>query len=582
MKLAGFSMTQDVKKEKELKGFDQIYSRIPHLSFYQICILLFSSYTIILSGAVQNASVILNAKPEEYRCVPEGLNSTDYQLIDLLSPPNPCRVYDLRNVTENCDLDDPKSCLDLIETEQCGKCENGFVYSPNNTFQETVVSRFDWICEDSLFPASSISTSVFMLGLLVGALSFGRISDVLGRKRGLMLAHSLCLITNLMLYWTDGPVSFTLMRFLAGAFAHACVVVSYVYCIEQVGPNWRTFLGCQHLQLFEFGIIVLSIIGYYNRNWHDVQIGLVLVGLPFMPLYFFLPSSYKWLYSKGKNAEARATLKLISAKSGGSIDDEWINEFELKSLNNEEEKAGITDLIANPHLRWKTIVMFFNWFVTSMVYYGLGLNAGSLSGNIFTNNALCGIFDAVAKFLSPFMIDSRFGRRGTLCFLFVSGGIACIGAMILSLLSGCTEIVNGECFLPEKAECKEIYLEIAKWLALAGKFCSSATFTIVYIYTAELNPTCVRGTAIGLSSAGGRIGGAISPLVFGLDNTFPWFSNTFFGVCGLLAGWATLSLPETKGQPMLQTMEDVNDVYQHEAEQEALLEKKKMKAEESK
>ena len=57
----------------------------------------------------------------------------------------------------------------------------------------------------------------------------------------------------------------------------------------------RTFLGCQHLQLFEFGIIVLSIIGYYNRNWHDVQIGLVLVGLPFMPLYFYLPSSYKWV-----------------------------------------------------------------------------------------------------------------------------------------------------------------------------------------------------------------------------------------------------------------------------------------------
>ena len=43
-------MTKDVKKEKELKGFDQIYSRIPHLSVYQICILVFSSYTIILSG----------------------------------------------------------------------------------------------------------------------------------------------------------------------------------------------------------------------------------------------------------------------------------------------------------------------------------------------------------------------------------------------------------------------------------------------------------------------------------------------------------------------------------------------------
>ena len=39
---------------------------------------------------------------------------------------------------------------------------------------------------------------------------------------------------------------------------------------------------------------------------------------------------------------------------------------------------------------------------------------------------------------------------------------------------------------------------------------------------------------------------------------------------------------ETKGQPMLQTMEDVNDVYQREAEQEALLEEKKMRAEETK
>ena len=76
------------------------------------------------------------------RCIPEGLNSSDYEVISLLSPENPCRVYDLTNVTENCDLElNPKGCLDLIETEKCAKCENGFVYSPNNTFQETVVSR---------------------------------------------------------------------------------------------------------------------------------------------------------------------------------------------------------------------------------------------------------------------------------------------------------------------------------------------------------------------------------------------------------------------------------------------------------
>ena len=32
-----------------------------------------------------------------------------------------------------------------------------------------------------------------------------------------------------------------------------------------------------------------------------------------------------------------------------------------------------------------------------MIYYGLWLNAGALSGNIFENNALNGIFDMLSK-----------------------------------------------------------------------------------------------------------------------------------------------------------------------------------------
>ena len=59
---------------------------------------------------------------------------------------------------------------------------------------------------------------------------------------------------------------------------------------------------------------------------------------------------------------------------------------------------------------------------------------------------------------------------------------------------------------------------------------------MIYIYTVELYPTCVRASAVGLCSAGGRIGGAISPLIFGLDQTWPWFSNTFFGLTAILAG----------------------------------------------
>ena len=46
-----------------------------------------------------------------------------------------------------------------------------------------------------------------------------------------------------------------------------------------------------------------------------------------------------------------------------------------------------------------------------------------------------------------------------------------------------------------------------------GKFGSSACFTVIYLYTAELNPTPIRNTAVGVASMMGRIGGIVSPLL---------------------------------------------------------------------
>ena len=91
----------------------------------------------------------------------------------------------------------------------------------------------------------------------------------------------------------------------------------------------------------------------------------------------------------------------ISSKSGGTIDTKFLDMFEEKIIESESENSQThytsLDLLKHKNLRFITGIMFYGWFVTSMVYYGLGLNAGSLSGNIFSNNALCALFDALAK-----------------------------------------------------------------------------------------------------------------------------------------------------------------------------------------
>ena len=48
-------------------------------------------------------------------------------------------------------------------------------------------------------------------------------------------------------------------------------------------------------------------------------------------------------------------------------------------------------------------------------------------------------------------------------------------------------------------------------LALLGKFSASSTFCSVYIFTAELYPTSIRNTALGIHSLSARIGAIAAP-----------------------------------------------------------------------
>ena len=58
----------------------------------------------------------------------------------------------------------------------------------------------------------------------------------------------------------------------AGAFAHGGVVVGYVWIMEFVGPNSRSWVGAHYLSLFSIGFAFLSLVGYFARDWHDMQI----------------------------------------------------------------------------------------------------------------------------------------------------------------------------------------------------------------------------------------------------------------------------------------------------------------------
>ena len=94
------------------------------------------------------------------------------------------------------------------------------------------------------------------------------------------------------------------------------------------------------------------------------------------------------------------------------------------------------------------------------------------------------------------------------------------------------------------------------FLSLIGKFGASASFAIVYVYTAEMFPTVIRNQAVGTCSLVARIGG-ITSLLLDLLKVY-WLPAPVFimGVVATTAGALAVFFPETLGEKLPETMDE--------------------------
>merc|ERR1719473_1308402 len=92
--------------------------------------------------------------------------------------------------------------------------------------------------------------------------------------------------------------------------------------------------------------------------------------------------------------------------------------------------------------------------------------------------------------------------------------------------------------------------------AYFSKFLSLAFFIITVIYTAEVFPSSIRNTAVGVCTSVGRLGSISAPLLFELSSEMTGGSfDVFMGMAiGLTAGLCLTR--ETKGQKLVTHVED--------------------------
>ncbi|NXY70883.1 S22AD protein, partial [Glareola pratincola] len=84
-------------------------------------------------------------------------------------------------------------------------------------------------------------------------------------------------------------------------------------------------------------------------------------------------------------------------------------------------------------------------------------------------------------------------------------------------------------------------------LATIGKFLATASFSTSYVYSAELFPTVVRQTGVGLCSMSGRVSGIMTPLIRLLTQYHRAIPMAIFGSVPVVVGLLCFLLPETRG-----------------------------------
>ncbi|XP_025907725.1 solute carrier family 22 member 13-like isoform X3 [Nothoprocta perdicaria] len=194
-----------------------------------------------------------------------------------------------------------------------------------------------------------------------------------------------------------------------------------------------------------------------------------------------------------------------------------------------QTKPGSTmDLFRKKHLCKVTLIMLCAWFANSLAYYGISLNVTNFGLDIYLTQLAFGAVEIPAR-ASCILLLQWFGRKKCQGFLLLLSGLVCL-------------IITG---IPEDLPV------VITVLAIIGKFATSASFSTSYVYTAELFPTVVRQTGVGLCSMSARVAGIIAPLIRLLARYHHSVPMAIFGSVPVLAGLLCFLLHETRGMDLV-------------------------------
>ncbi|MED0997488.1 MFS transporter [Bacillus mobilis] len=307
--------------------------------------------------------------------------------------------------------------------------------------------------------------SINSIGMAVGALVFGILSDKIGRKSVFIITLLLFSIGSGLTALTTTLAMFLVLRFLIGMGLGGELPVASTLVAESVEAHERGKIVVLLESFWAGGWLIAALISYFVIPKYGWEVAMVLSAVPALYALYLrwnLPDSPRF-----QKVEKRPSV-IENIKSV------WSGEY-----------------------RRATIMLWILWFSVVFSYYGMFLWLPSvmvLKGFSLIKSFQYVLIMTLAQlpgyFTAAWFIE-RLGRKFVLVTYLI--GTAC-SAYLFGVAESLTVLIVAGMLLS--------FFNLGAWGAL-------------YAYTPEQYPTAIRGTGAGMAAAFGRIGGILGPLLVG-------------------------------------------------------------------